>query len=162
MRKTILLVCIFLSTLLTGCESRQELAAENTTRSSEQAYAAEEDAQAVDSLIGVLEVSEIPTYNIHEIKDKDEYYWESENSPFLHDCLADVETASSVAKLIFSEIQREGYCSGYSLQYIEYQSDPGIWVFTFWDGSDDSGPSATFSMAIRKDNAQVVKMWVDE
>lgn len=142
---------------MTACGLEQGISAENTSHN---AFAEEGVLEVSDSIEEVLE-SETVFYDIHEIQEPEKDYWENADSPVLDDCLDDVETASSVAKVILARFQREGLFSGYSLQYIEYQPDPGIWFFSFWDG-DLNEIGACFSIAIRKDNAQVLKMWVNE
>ena len=149
MKKAILLLCLFLSLLLlNACGSGQSISAESTN--------------SPGPTEGLPE-PESAIYEIEEITDK--YYWEDEDYDFpaSDDCLDDVETASAVANIILARFQRDGLFPGYSLQHIEYQSDPGIWVFHFWDGAEfELGPCSGFSIAIRKDNAQVLKMWVSE
>jgi len=162
LKKSILIIftCLHIM-LMTACGLGQGISAENTSTSDSRGFFAGEGVQEVsDSSEEVLE-SETVFYDIHEIQEPEKNYWENADSPVLDDCLDDVETASSVAKLILARFQRKGLFSGYSLQYIEYQSDPEIWVFSFWDG-DSNETGASFNMAIRKDNAQVLKMWVSE
>ncbi len=89
-------------------------------------------------------------------------YWERASCPFLHDCVTEPETAVSIAESLLKQFQNEGSFAGYSFQEIEYQDDPGIWVVHFREDPKPDELMPTFSIAIRKDNAQVDKMWVNE
>ena len=154
---------IILLLLLTGCGLLQQVFAEQT--SDKQAVLSDEDEHLDQSTTEDCQESEMAVdeiYKVHEIRENEKDYWEKENCPVLDDCLVDAESASSMAEVILARFQREGYFAGYTLQDIEYQSDPGIWVIHFWDSSEPDWITPEFAMAIRQDNAQVLKMWVGE
>lgn len=100
------------------------------------------------------------TDEVVEVVEKN--YWEKADCPFSHDCVVEAETAICITQSLLKQFQKEGFFTGYSPQMVEYQADPGIWVVVFWKDSNNLELTPTFNIAIRKDNAQVVKMWVDE
>ncbi len=80
-------------------------------------------------------------------------------------CVPDKETAIKIAEGITSGFQKEGYFPGYVPQHVFFDTDKDVWIVSFWAEPENDKviyTGACFSVAIRKDNAAVVKMWVGE
>lgn len=77
-------------------------------------------------------------------------------------CVPDAETALDLGNVLLIQFQKRGFFPGAIPQKIAYQEDPSIWIISCWNESAPDEPRATVSFAIRKDNAQVVKIWLDE
>ncbi len=77
-------------------------------------------------------------------------------------CVPDAETALDLGNVLLNQFQKRGFFPGAIPQQIAYQDDPSIWIISCWPESAPDKPHATVSIAIRKDNAQVEKMWLDE
>ena len=87
--------------------------------------------------------------------------WNQIEFPFNETCVPDQETARKICDIIVSNYQEQGYFEHYSAQEIHHDTENSIWIITYWDNSTDA-ISATFSIAIREKDAQVVQMWVNE
>ena len=75
--------------------------------------------------------------------------------------VADKETAISIANMIFDELQNNGRYKNFSMQQVFFDIPDEIWIVSFWEtrggylGSD-------FSIAISKNDARIIKMWINE
>lgn len=116
-----------------------------------------EDLKSMD-VQQFAEYNDLPQIEVSTVSEKD--YWEHIGTEFLRDCVPNADSAISVASCILSQYQAEGYFIGYTPQMVEFQDDPGVWVVTFWENVNI--PQATFSIAIRMDSAEVLRMWVCE
>lgn len=105
-----------------------------------------------------LQANDLPQIETSTISE--EYYWEDIDTAIHRDCVMNAETAVSISDCILSQYQAEGYYVGYVPQLVEFQDDPGIWVVSYWE--NETIPQATFSIAIRKDTAEVLRMWIGE
>lgn len=113
------------------------------------------DPTETQSVLWGSDLPQIETRNISE-----DYYWEQIDTAFLRDCVPNADAAVSIANCILSQYQAEGFFAGYYPQLVEFQADPGIWVVSYWENTVQ--PQATFSIAIRQDSAEVLRMWVCE
>ena len=80
--------------------------------------------------------------------------------PFERDCIPDMETAISVTKIFIEIFQQQNYFIDYVPTSVYYGTKDNIWVVTFSKGFDY--PGACLIIALRKENAEVIKMWVEE
>ena len=83
--------------------------------------------------------------------------WDKFEFPFSAECIPDSETAIAVTKSIVMNFQKEGKFCDYAPQLVFFDVEDNIWIVSFWpkiEGYIGSG----FNIAIRKENAQVVKM----
>lgn len=77
----------------------------------------------------------------------------------------DKETAIKIAESITSGFQKKGFFPGYVPQHVFFDSDKDVWIVSLWKESENENViyfGACFSIAIKKDNAEVIKMWVGE
>lgn len=89
----------------------------------------------------------------------------SEEDTITDTCVPDKETAIKIAGSITSVFQKKGFFSDYVPQHVFFDSDKDVWIVSLWEESENENEiysGACFSVAIRKDNAEVVKMWVGE
>lgn len=87
--------------------------------------------------------------------------WDDIMFPISETCVPDKETAVSLARNMIVNFQKNGKFIDYVPQSVFYDTQDHIWIISFWE--DIEGYiGASFSIAIKEDNAQVVKMWVDE
>lgn len=86
--------------------------------------------------------------------------WNKLEFPFENDCIPDKETAIILTKVFLENFQRQNYFTNYVAQSVFYDTEDRIWIVSFSESKDY--PGAVFSIAIREDNAEVVKMWVEE
>ena len=89
--------------------------------------------------------------------DKD---WENVEFPFEKDCIPDKETALSITGVLVTKFHQQSCFINYAPQSVFYDTEDKIWIVTFVESPDY--PGACVSIAIRKENAEVVKMWVEE
>ena len=87
-------------------------------------------------------------------------YWENIEFPFEKDCIPDKETAISVTGLFLEKFQQQNSFNNYVPQSVFYDTKDRIWIVTFVESRDY--PGACLSIAIRRENSEVVKMWVGE
>ncbi|MBQ6274210.1 MAG: hypothetical protein IJK63_08300 [Oscillospiraceae bacterium] len=80
----------------------------------------------------------------------------------LDKCVRDEETALDIGGVLLNRYQEDGFFSEYTLQLIEYQEGPGGWMITYGKENDSNGTDATVRFFIRRDNAQVEKIWIGE
>ncbi len=94
------------------------------------------------------------------------YNWEIGEEVTVTDVpVPDKETAIKIAESITSGFQKKGVFPGYVPQHVFFDSDKDVWIVSLWEESENENEiysGACFSVAIRKDNAEVVKMWVGE
>jgi len=87
--------------------------------------------------------------------------WESFEFPISDECVPNSDTAISIAQSIMLNFKKEGMFKDYSLQSVFFDTQDKIWIVSFYP--DKKGYAGSdFHIAIRRDNAQVVKMWVLE
>lgn len=77
-------------------------------------------------------------------------------------CINKKETAIKIASCILEEFQEKGYFGGYTPQSVFFDTKDKIWIVSFWESRDIYTDGADFSIAIKAENAQVIKMWVGE
>jgi len=89
----------------------------------------------------------------------------SEDDTITDTCVPDKETAIKIAEGITSGFQKKGFFPGYVPQHVFFDNKREVWIVSLWEESENENEihsGACFSVAIRKDNAEVVKMWVGE
>lgn len=87
--------------------------------------------------------------------------WDTLELPFSAECIPDSETAIAVTKNIVMSFQKEGKFLDYVPQFVFFDIEDNIWIVSFWPNIDGYIGSS-FNIVIKKDNAQVVKMWIEE
>lgn len=142
-----LLLCAALALSLSAC------AASNASAAPESSAPA-----AVEPVSEPAEPEALPAVAVEPVSEP--FYWETADFPLEEDCVPDAETAVAVAQAVFDRFRREGLFPGYLPQLVEYQDESGVWVVSFWPDGDE--PGACFSIALRRDSAQVLRMWVGE
>lgn len=109
------------------------------------------------------------TINQSEIVfEQGEYQYYGEITPDItveNPCVPDKETAIKIAEAVTSGFQRKGYFPNYVPQSVFFDTQKQLWIVTFAPESDNDEVvliGSCFSVAIKKDNAEVIKMWVGE
>ena len=74
-------------------------------------------------------------------------------------CVPDAITAVSVAKSLMERVQRDLYFPNAVPVDVFFDTEDQIWIVCFSDLLPNEAGEG-FNIAIRKDNAEVVKMWV--
>ncbi len=95
-------------------------------------------------------------------QDKD---WDLLEFPIEMTCVPDKETAISIANDIMINFQKQGSFKGYIPQHVFLDTEDNFWVVSFWPNVEENNATyvgASLSIAIKKENAQILKMWVDE
>ena len=91
--------------------------------------------------------------------------WAAIEFPVEEDCVPDKETAVAVSRIYLERFQQQGYFIDYTLLEVFYDTVDRIWIITFSESKFSEGTyyiGACFSIAIRRENAEVIKMWVGE
>jgi len=86
--------------------------------------------------------------------------WRDQAVVFEEDCINDEETALAVAGAILESFQRRGFFNGYEPRTVYHVIEEGIWIVSYSRSRDYMG--ASFTIAIRQENAEVVLMWPGE
>lgn len=82
------------------------------------------------------------------------------NFSFMETCVPDKEAAAEIATAIFNSVNKDdSQYDNHEIFLIEYDTDDEIWLVYFGEPGAAGGG---FHIALRKDNAEVVRMWVDE
>ena len=102
-----------------------------------------------------LNISELP-YEEGKWKNKD---WDKIELPFEEICIPDKETAIQITSAFVKAFQHKKLFINYKPQSVFYDIEDEIWIVSFCEGDV---PGASLTIAIRKDNAEVVKMWLGE
>lgn len=80
-------------------------------------------------------------------------------------CVPNKETAVSIANDIMINFQKQGKFNGYIPQHVFLDTEDNFWVVSFWPNIKNDNSTyigASFSIAIQKENAQILKMWIEE
>jgi uncharacterized protein YqgQ len=93
--------------------------------------------------------------------------WENIQFPIKDDCIPDKETAIKVAKIFLENLQKQNFFTNNVLGSVFYDTEDKIWIVSFWEESDYMldgyvTVGGDLSIAIRRENAEVVKMWPGE
>lgn len=91
--------------------------------------------------------------------------WNLIEFPIEEVCVPDKETAISIAKGIILNFQEQGKFKEYIPQHVFFDTEDNFWIVSFWPSTGNDNIEyigATFSIAIKKENAQVLKMWINE
>lgn len=93
---------------------------------------------------------------IYQYKD-----WDNMEFAVEGDCVKDKETAIEIAISITEGFQKEGFFTGYVPQSVYFDTEDNIWIVCLYP-NEEGYVGSDFCIAIKKDNAEVVKMWVGE
>ena len=74
-------------------------------------------------------------------------------------CVPDKETALQIADIVFKNLQKGGMYKNYIPIAVDYYVEDELWVVTY---AVDLIPGACISFAIRKQNAEIIAIWVGE
>ena len=91
--------------------------------------------------------------------DKD---WENIDIPVNEVCIPDKDTAIKVASAIVDRFQKEGYFPDYIPQTVFFDTEDKIWIISFGENRGLYDDGSDFSIALKAENAEVIKMWVGE
>lgn len=86
--------------------------------------------------------------------------WENMEFVVEEDCVSNKETAITIAESIIKEFQKENRFIGFSPISVFFDTEDNLWIVSFAETTDYPGACVTF--AIRKENAEVVKIWLGE
>ena len=94
--------------------------------------------------------------------------WDNIEFPFEDDCVPDKETAIKIANIFLENLQKRNCYINHVPQAVLYDTETKIWIVTFGepdymvDGVVVVTLGDEIRIAIRKENAEVVKMWLEE
>ena len=158
--KKALLVILFIvlaCAILTACQEKN--AAEDgcsPTQNEESSTETNFETRCVEA----ADMTDHGQIKINVLSDAERNYWEQYDSALLLDCAGTAEAAVSITNIVLEQYQEDGLFRDYKPKLVEFQENPSVWIVHYWPDKDL--PQATFSIAIRKDTAEVVKMWVGE
>lgn len=117
---------------------------------------------AISTCFGGCSKKEVPAYDgevsfekgIYPNKDWDELSFSIDD-----DCVPDKETAINIAESIKAHYQQKGHFEDFVTQSVFYDTEDEIWIVTFYESTTNQTGSA-FNIAIKKNNAEIIKMWV--
>ena len=87
-------------------------------------------------------------------------YWDEIDFPIIEVCIPDHTTAIKVTESIVDGLKKDGKFTDYCAQSVFFDIESQVWIVSFFPDGQEEG--ASLSIAIRKDDSQVVKMWVGE
>jgi len=76
--------------------------------------------------------------------------------------IPDKDTAVRIANTIMRTIQSKGYAKNFTLQTIFFDDVDEIWILSYWEDKGPNWNGADCSIAIRKSNAEVLRIWFGE
>lgn len=88
--------------------------------------------------------------------------WSEMVGSYTKDIIPDEETAVKMANIIFKNLQKEGYCKNYSLQEIFFDEEDKIWILSYWESTDEMITGSDCSIALKKSNGEVLRIWFGE
>ena len=86
--------------------------------------------------------------------------WESEAGSYFGDCIADSKAATDVADAIFHNLALPQAYDEYTVLSIFYDTQDAIYIVSFGKASLQLGGGV--NIALRKSDAQVLRIWFDE
>lgn len=86
--------------------------------------------------------------------------WENAEYPFEAVCVPDSDTAVRITGIFMEQFQKQNKFRGYVPTSVFWDTENQVWVVTYAESGDY--PSACISIAVRKENAQVLGMWLGE
>lgn len=98
--------------------------------------------------------------NKTEIGYSEGIYVYSDEISFNKTPIPDKESAVNIAEAILLNFQNQGYFLDCIVQTVFYDTENNVWIISFWE--DNNGVGACFSIALKADNAEIIKMWVGE
>ncbi len=94
--------------------------------------------------------------------------WDSFEYPMDKVCVPDEETAIAVAEAVFAKYRKNNEYSKFIPKRVFFDTEDEIWIVSFDDPYeiDDEGHifeyvGLYFNIAIKKENAEIVKMWLE-
>ena len=88
--------------------------------------------------------------------------WNDTILTYTESAVPDKETAAMIANAIIQSMQKNGYIKGYILQEIFFDVADEIWILTYWKERDIYVDGDDCSIAIRKSNGEVLRIWFGE
>lgn len=88
--------------------------------------------------------------------------WAERIGTYQNDAIPDKETAIAVAKQIFYGMKKSAEAEKFTVQSVFYDEVDEIWIVSFWEdrGSDYDGNDC--SIALRKNDCKVLRIWFGE
>ena len=88
--------------------------------------------------------------------------WDEETGTYTNPVISSEETAVAIANLYLDNLKNEGYCKNYSLQSVFYDTVDAIWIVSFGEKTDEVTLGADCSIALRKSDGKVMRIWFGE
>lgn len=88
--------------------------------------------------------------------------WDEFETTYNEFCINNKNTAIKMATIILEGFQENEVFRNYVPQSVFYDTNDKIWVVSFWEGENTNSDGPDFNIAIKAENAQVVKMWCGE
>lgn len=87
--------------------------------------------------------------------------WDNYEFPINEICVPDANTALAIAEVILSNYQNQGKFKNYYPQTIFEDTQDQIWIISFYPNTTNY-IGATFNIAIKKEDATIIKIWLTD
>ena len=88
--------------------------------------------------------------------------WDESVGTYTGAVVPDKETAIKIASAVLPPIQAQGYVPDYVVQAVFFDETDEIWIVSFWEDREHDVDGGDCSIAIKKADAQVLRIWFGE
>lgn len=88
--------------------------------------------------------------------------WNEKIGTYVDVAVPDKETAIKIASAVIIPMQDKGYAKNYSVQSVFFDNTDEVWIVSFWEDKGDKTTGADCSIAIKKSNSQILRIWFGE
>ena len=88
--------------------------------------------------------------------------WEEPLYTYVGDAIPDKETAIAVTTAIYNSMKKSKREQDWVPQDVFYDEPDGIWIVSFWPDSDVPTLGDCWTIAIRKQDGKVMRIWPQE
>ena len=88
--------------------------------------------------------------------------WSDPVGTYTEAVIADKETAIHIATAILQSMQNKGYARNYVAQSVFFDEADEIWIVSFWENKSEDTLGSDCSIALKKSDAKVMRIWFGE
>ena len=88
--------------------------------------------------------------------------WEDPIGTYQDDVIPDKNAAVAIATQIFNQMDKSSDMQNYIPQIVFYDQEDEIWIVSFWEETDAITFGGDCSIAMRKKDGKVLRIWFGE
>ena len=88
--------------------------------------------------------------------------WEEAYGTYQGSAIPNENAAVQVADVIFNNMRKSSTAEGFRPQSVFFDTEDEIWIVSFWEPNNDLSTGNCCSIAIKKNDGKVLRIWFTE